>query len=129
MKLSIVTPKGMSFEGEVDHIVIDGDNGQFAIYPNHIPIVSSIRFGFVKRVNNDVETFHIISGGLLEFCNNVATVIAQETVTGKTFEDAKEALDDLRKLQKESNRKKAFDFSEMEKDLALNLKEIKASKL
>ena len=39
MKLSIVTPKGLSFEGEVDHIVVDGDNGQLAILKNHIPIV------------------------------------------------------------------------------------------
>lgn len=30
MKLSIVTPKGISFDGEVDYIVIDGDNGQLA---------------------------------------------------------------------------------------------------
>ncbi|MFR7880291.1 MAG: FoF1 ATP synthase subunit delta/epsilon [Christensenellales bacterium] len=53
MKLSIVTPKGISFDGEVDYIVIDGDNGQLAILQNHIPIVVSIRYGFIKRVNND----------------------------------------------------------------------------
>ena len=38
MKLSIVTPKGISFDGEVDYIVIDGDNGQLAILQNHIPV-------------------------------------------------------------------------------------------
>lgn len=129
MKLSIVTPKGISFDGEVDYIVIDGDNGQLAILQNHIPIVVSIRYGFIKRVNNDSENYHIISGGLLEFSNNVATVIAQETVAGKTFEEARKALEEIRKIQKESNRKHAIDFSKMERDLALNLKEIQASKL
>ena len=64
MKLSIVTPKGISFDGEVDYIVIDGDNGQLAILQNHIPIVVSIRDGFIKRVNNDSENYHIISLGL-----------------------------------------------------------------
>lgn len=49
MKLSIVTPKGISFDGEVDYIVIDGDNGQLAILQNHIPIVVSIRYGFIKE--------------------------------------------------------------------------------
>ena len=58
MKLSIVTPKGISFDGEVDYIVIDGDNGQLAILQNHIPIVVSIRYGFIKRVNNDSENYH-----------------------------------------------------------------------
>lgn len=129
MKLSIVTPKGISFDGEVDHIIIDGDNGQLAILQNHIPIVVSIKSGFIKRVSNDSEYYHIISGGLLEFSNNVAIVIAQETVVGKTFEEAKKTLEEMRKIQKESNRKQAIDFSKMERDLALNLKEIQASKL
>ena len=47
MKLSIVTPKGISFDGEVDYIVIDGDNGQLAILQNHIPIVVSIRLSLI----------------------------------------------------------------------------------
>lgn len=129
MKLSIVTPKGLNFEGEVDYLVIEGDNGQLAILQNHIPIVVPIRSGFVKRVKDNNEVFHIVSGGLLEYSNNIATVIAQETVEGKSMEDAKEKLEILRKTQKEANRKQAMDFSEMERELALNLKEIQASKL
>lgn len=129
MKLSIVTPKGLSFEGEVDHIVVDGDNGQLAILKNHIPIVVSIRDGFVKHVIDNEELFYVIYGGLLEFNDNVATVIAQETVAGKTLEDAKKSLEEIRKNQKEANRKFSMDFSEMERDLALNLKKIQASKL
>ena len=94
MKLSIVTPKGLSFEGEVDHIVVDGDNGQLAILKNHIPIVVSIRDGFVKHVIDNEELFHVIYGGLLEFNDNVATVIAQETVAndGELTEESLEKI-------------------------------------
>ncbi len=129
MKLSIVTPKGLVFEGEVDHIVVLGDQGELGILQNHVPIVVSMKDGFVKRVINNIETYNIISGGLLEFSNNVATVIAQETVEGRTYEDAKKALEDLRAKQKATIRKQVIDFAEMEKELALNLKEIKASQL
>ena len=129
MKLSIVTPKGLVFDNQVDLIVVQGDEGQLAILENHVSIVVPIRNGFVKRVNGNDEVYHIISGGLLEFSNNIATVIAQETVEGKTYEDAKKALDDLRLAIKENNRRQVMDFTEMEKELALNLKEIKASKL
>lgn len=129
MNLSIVTPKGTSYQGTVDYIVVDGDNGQLAILAHHVPIVVSIRLGYVKRVNGNEEIYHLISGGLLEFSQDTATVIAQETVEGKTLEDAKQALQRLRATQKEANRKGAMDFSEMERELALNLKEIQASKL
>lgn len=129
MKLSIVTPNGLIYEGEVDVITVQGDEGQLAILTNHVPIVVPIRNGFVKRTIGNEEVYHIISGGLLEFSNNIATVIAQETVEGKTYEDAKKALEELRKSIKEKNRKQVMDFTEMERELALNLKEIKASKL
>lgn len=71
--------------------------------------------------------FDVVYG--LEGLRNVATVIAQETVAGKTLEDAKKSLEEIRKNQKEANRKFSMDFSEMERDLALNLKKIQASKL
>lgn len=129
MKLSIVTPNGLVYEGEVDVITVQGDEGQLAILTNHVPIVVPIRNGFVKRTTGNEEVYHIISGGLLEFSNNIATVIAQETVEGKTYEDAKKALEELRKSIKEKNRKQVMDFTEMERELALNLKEIKASKI
>lgn len=129
MKLSIVTPKGINFEGDVEYIVVEGDNGQLGILENHVPIVVPIRNGFIKRVKENTEVYHVVSGGLLEFSDNIATVIAQETVEGKTMDDAQSKLIELRKQQKEDNRKRAMDFSEMEKELALNLKEIQASKL
>lgn len=129
MKLSIVTPKGLAFEGEVDYISVSGDSGELSILKDHIPIVVPIRFGFVKRVTGDDEVYHVISGGLLEYSNNVGTIIAQETTTGKTIEEAKQSLDQIRIKQKEQNRKLAMDFSEMERELALNLKDIQASKL
>lgn len=129
MKLSIVTPKGLAYEGIVDYIIVQGDTGELGILEKHIPIVVPISFGFVKKVINNDESYHVISGGLLEFSNDIATVIAQETVEGKTYEDALQLLEKLRIDIKEANRKQVIDFTEMERELALNMREIKASKL
>lgn len=129
MKLSIVTPKGMAFDGNVDYIIVSGDTGELGILEKHIPIVVPISFGFIKKVINNTDSYHVISGGLLEFNSDIATVIAQETVEGKTYEEALKLLEDLRKEIKENNRKQVMDFTEMERELALNMREIKASKL
>lgn len=129
MKLSIVTPKGMVFDGDVDFITVEGDQGQLGILPNHVPVVVSIKDGFVKRIVNNQEVYNVISGGLLEFSNNLATVIAQETVEGTSLEEAKNKLNQIRKQQLQMNQKRVIDFAEMEKELALNLKEIKASQI
>lgn len=129
MKLSIVSLKGMVFEGEVEYVVVEGNQGQLAILKNHVPIVVPITNGFVKKVNDKDEYYYVISGGFLEHNNNVITVIAQEVGSGKTLQEAKDNFANYRKEQKEKNRKNNMDFTEMEKELALNIKEIQASKL
>lgn len=129
MKLSIVSLKGMVFEGEVEYVVVEGNQGQLAILKNHVPIVVPITTGFVKKVNDKDEYYYVISGGFLEHNNNVITVIAQEVGSGKTLQEAKDNFANYRKEQKEKNRKNNMDFTEMEKELALNIKEIQASKL
>ena len=40
-----------------------------------------------KSFEVNEEVYNVVSGGLLEFSNNIATVIAQETVEGKTYDD------------------------------------------
>lgn len=129
MKLSIVNPRGVVYEGETEYIVVDGNNGQLAILENHIPIVVPIKEGFIKRVNGSDEYHYTIVSGLLEQSDNVITVIAQEIGEGNTLEDAKNALQKIRDIQKEKNYQATMDYAKIERDLAKNIKEIKASKL
>ena len=129
MKLSIVNPKGVIFEGETEYVVVEGNNGQLAILENHIPIVVPIKEGFVKRINNNEEYFYKIISGLLEHSDNVITVIAQEVGIGATLNDAILHLENIRKEQKEKNYARTMDYAKIERDLAKNIKDIKASKL
>lgn len=129
MKLSIVNPKGIVFEGDTSYVVVDGNNGQLAILENHIPIVVPIKNGFVKRVSDKEEFYYVIVGGLLEQSNNIVSVIAQEVGKGETLELAREDLKKSHEQQKEKNYKDTMDFTEMEKELAKNLKEAKASQI
>lgn len=129
MKLSIVNPRGVVYEGETEYIVVDGNNGQLAILENHIPIVVPIKEGFIKRVNGSEEYHYTIVSGLLEQSDNVITVIAQEIGEGNTLEDAKNALQKIRDIQKEKNYQTTMDYAKIERDLAKNIQEIKASKL
>ena len=131
IKLTIVSSKGIVFDDNVKYLVVEGNNGQLGIMNNHIPVVVPIKNGFVKAVmvEDDNETFYALSGAMLEFSNNIATIITQEVANGDSVLNAKQALDTLRQKQKSENHRKLMDFTEMEKELALNIKEIKPSKL
>ena len=129
MRLTIVTPKGKFYDDEVNHVVIDGDNGQIAILENHSPIVISVKEGFIKRVIDDEDYYYMVEGAIIEYQKNVVNVIAQEINYGDTLESAKENFDKMREHQRKENKRKLIDFTKLERDLAKNIKEINASKL
>ena len=47
LKLKIVSPERIEFEGEVDSVLVPGSLGQFEILVNHAPIISSLDKGRV----------------------------------------------------------------------------------
>lgn len=129
LKLSVVTPKGTIFEGEVDYVVVDGNAGQMGILENHVPVVVPIKEGFLKKVIKEEAFFYYLSGAILEQNSNVITVIAQEATMGTTLEEAKKKFEVVRLERKKDNTRKLIDFTKMEKDLAKSIKEMKAGSL
>lgn len=129
IRVIVVNPRGILFDHSVERILAETSQGQMVILAKHIPIVASIPEGFLKTTNLGIENYFAISGGILENNNDVVTVISQEAAEGKSLEEAKENLQMIRKQQKDENQRKLMDFTEMEKELANNLKMIKASQV
>lgn len=129
LKITVVTPNGTLYDGEVDYIVVDGNAGQMGILENHVPVVVPVREGFLKLVKGEIEAFYYMSGAILELNNNIAIVIAQEATKGDTVEESKENFFQLRKKLKEENRQRLIDFTKLEKELAKSIKESKAGSL
>jgi F-type H+-transporting ATPase subunit epsilon len=117
MKVTVVSPSGVIFDGEARYILVSGNDGQLGILRNHVPVVVPITKGFVKVEQDETETLIVIANGVLEQSDNIVTVIAQEASIGSNFEDAHEKLLQMRKTRKEENKKRMMDFVQMELEL------------
>ena len=129
LKITVVTPNGTLYDGEVDYVVIDGNAGQMGILENHVPVVVPVKEGFLKLVKGETELFYYLSGAILEDKQNVVTVIAQEASSGNTLEEAKKAFNNMRQKVKNENRQRLIDFTKMEKELAKSIKDSKVGSL
>lgn len=125
MKLTIVNPKGTYFDGDVEYIIVDGDNGQMGILENHSPVVIGVEMGFLKRVSGDSEYYYMLAGAIIEYSENIANVITQEIAEGKTLDEAQTKFEQIRAKAIEENKKRLIDFTELERDLAKNMRQIK----
>jgi len=130
MKITVVTPRGELYSEEVDYVVVTSKmNGEFAIMKNHIPIISTIDTGYVKIIRNEKELFTVVINGVVEFQNNVCSVIAQEAHVGMNKVSAMDHLNTVREERIRENKRRNVDFLLAEKELKKSVKDSKAGKL
>ncbi len=81
MQIQVLTPEKKAYDGEVDSILAPGKDGNFEIYKNHAPILSSLIPGILRIRNGQTDTLFHLSGGFLEFNANKAIVLAEAAET------------------------------------------------
>ena len=65
-KLSVITPAGRAFEGDVNSVAASGLEGGFEVYGGHAPMVAALKPGkFTIRATAGVSTL-ALSDGILE---------------------------------------------------------------
>ena len=75
MKLKIITHEKIVFDGEVDEIIIQTDNGQMGILKDHIPVTTTLDVGVTKIRQADKVRYFATMGGIFQFKDNVATIL------------------------------------------------------
>ncbi len=78
MKLEILTPEEKLFTGEVYSVQVPGSNGRFQMLNKHAPIVSSLKKGTVKIIDDKKKEFLIeVNTGIIEMKNNKIIILAE----------------------------------------------------
>ena len=101
--LSIVTPEGAIYKGEVESVSANGVEGYFGVLTGHAPMIVALQSGPVT-VKTAEETFYIAVGaGILEVSDKTVQLLA----------DNAEKVDDLNAAKEKSSeleeKLKAFD--------------------
>lgn len=130
MKIIVSTHQGTLYNDTVDYVVVHSTkDGEYGIMENHVPVVSIIEEGYVKLVRDKNEFYVVIFSGILEFHDNVVTVLVQEAHIGEDVASAKKYLLEARAERLEKNRQDSTDFTQKEKELRESIARSKAGHL
>lgn len=78
MKLNIITPEDILYDGEIKSVQLQGTDGKFQILNNHAPIISALSKGQIRITDSeDKEITFDINGGLVEMSKNKIQILAQ----------------------------------------------------
>ena len=78
LKLKIVSPERIEFDGEVESVLVPGSQGQFEILKDHAPIISTLDKGVVEYGLPKGEKVRLeILGGFVEVQQNVVSLCVE----------------------------------------------------
>ena len=65
-QLSIVTPNGKIFDGQVESLTVPGKEGVFGVLAGHTPIIALLKKGIASFSKDKMTHFMVIGPGILE---------------------------------------------------------------
>ncbi len=118
--IDVVSAEASIFSGEAEFVVAPASGGEVGIYPNHAPMISTIKPGAlrIKQANVAQETLIFISGGLLEVQPGVVTVLADTAIRGNDLDEAKAIAAKERAEEAMRNRSSDIDYASAQAELS-----------
>ncbi len=110
LHFALVSPERELFNGRVDHVVVPGSEGEFGVMPNHAPVMSVIKPGALKVIDDGAERRIFVNGGFADVTPEGLTVLAEEAVdladvdAAQVEQELKNAQEDLRDASSEESR-------------------------
>jgi F-type H+-transporting ATPase subunit epsilon len=76
IRCEIVSQDRMVFEGDVDIVVLPGAAGEMGVLPHHAPLLTTLKYGFIKVRQQGREQVFTVAGGVAEVQPDIVTVLA-----------------------------------------------------
>ncbi len=79
IRFKIVTPERILLEKDVESITLPTQTGEITVLKNHIPLVSNLKAGELRFVENGNDNFFAVSGGFVEVREGNEVIVLADT--------------------------------------------------
>ena len=126
--IDVVSAEANIFSGEAEFVVVPAKAGEVGIYPNHTPMITTIKPGAlrIKTADSTEETLIFISGGMLEVQPGMITVLADTAIRGADLDEAKALAAKAAAEEAMKNRSSDMDYAKAQAELAEAIAQIQA---
>lgn len=87
--LEIISPEGVSYDDNVEEVLLPTTTGQIAILPNHAPLFTKLSEGEATIIKDKKEIEIAIFGGFVEVTKQKVTVLSDFAVRADSIEIGK----------------------------------------
>ncbi|MFS1538779.1 MAG: F0F1 ATP synthase subunit epsilon [Candidatus Phlomobacter fragariae] len=128
--LVVVSAEKQMFDGLVQKIRVTGSEGELGIYPQHTPLLTTIKPGMIRITKQfGEEELIYLSGGILEVQPNGVIILADTAIRGKDLDEAK-ALESKRKAEEHIHKAHGdVDYTQASAELARAIAKLRVIEL
>src|SRR5436190_10572087 len=75
LRLEIVTPEKTAYSEDVEMVTLPGSEGELGVYPNHVPLLTTLNPGELRVLKGGRESFLAIGEGFVEITGSSVSVL------------------------------------------------------
>lgn len=128
VQINVVSAEKNIFSGEAEFVVAPAGAGEVGIYPNHTPMITTIKPGSlrIKESAETQETLIYVSGGILEVQPGMITVLADTAIRGADLDESKALAAKLAAEEAMKDQSSGMDYAKAQAELYEALAQIQA---
>ena len=105
LKLEIVTPEKTAYSEDVEMVTLPGSEGELGVYPNHVPLLTTLNPGEVRVLKEGRESFLAVGEGFVEITGGAVSVLTDMALEPAAIDEhaAEAAVARAQKAMKEDH--------------------------
>ncbi len=80
LNFELVSPEKLLLSTEVESVVVPGSEGDFGVFINHAPMMSTLRVGFLEMNDGTDTQRFFVKGGFAEVGEKGLSVLAEQAI-------------------------------------------------
>jgi F-type H+-transporting ATPase subunit epsilon len=88
LRLEIVTPETKAYSEEVDMVTLPGSEGELGIYPQHVPVLTTLKPGELRILKNGQETVMAVGEGFVEITGDAVSILTDMALGSESIDAA-----------------------------------------
>ena len=105
LKLEIVTPEKTAYSEDVEMVTLPGSEGELGVYPNHVPLLTTLNPGELRVLKDGRESFLAVGEGFVEITGDAVSVLTDMALEPAAIDEhaAEAAVARAQKAMKEDH--------------------------
>ena len=88
LRLEIVTPEKTAYSEDVEMVTLPGSEGELGVYPNHVPLLTTLNPGELRVLKGGRETFLAIGEGFVEITASTVSVLTDMALEPSVIDES-----------------------------------------